>query len=68
MWFFSDLADWWDEKKRETSRYLHEFGKRALVERWERGGLRSYKRRQGRLGVRPLLNSRRTSLPSLSCA
>ncbi len=25
MWFFTDVADWWDEKKQEASKYLHEF-------------------------------------------
>ena len=25
MWLFTDLADWWDEKKQESSKYLHEF-------------------------------------------
>ena len=25
MWLFTDLADWWDEKKKESSEYLHEF-------------------------------------------
>jgi hypothetical protein len=25
MWFFTDLADWWDEKHRESSAILHEF-------------------------------------------
>lgn len=25
MWLFTKLADWWDEKKKETSEYLHEF-------------------------------------------
>src|SRR5258705_1425942 len=25
MWIFSDGANWWDEKKRESGEYLHEF-------------------------------------------
>src|SRR5882724_9519654 len=25
MWLFTDLADWWEEKNQESSKYLHEF-------------------------------------------